>query len=170
MRNLLLVSVLLITFAFKSDCIWKGEEATWGDFTYVVSFRFQQHQADDREVVCGGSIITEHFIVTSAFCAKSLDDEKLFTYVGSIDLTQGGKNFTIDEIRIHEEYNATTQANDIAVIRTAKPIELSPGKITKIRLPTVDHPAKGGIKANVSGYGQIIETPEVSYISSITFI
>lgn len=173
MRSLLFIPVLLIIFAFKSDCIWKGKEAKLGDFTYIATFRYRGRPPLYSPVECSGSILNDHYILTSAWCAVKIDIDDMYTYIGSIDLTKRGMNYTIEEIIVHEKYNRTPyySLNDIAVVRTVETIKFAPGKVTTVKLTRKDR-TEGGIKANVSGYDHIsfktIRTVDVMFIF-ITF-
>lgn len=67
--------------------------------------------------------------------------------------TQRSINLTVEEIIVHENFGAKTNAYDIALVRTAETIEFSSGKVTKIKLPTTNHSAKGGVEADILGFG-----------------
>lgn len=97
MSGLLLVPVLLIIFVFQSDCVWNGKEATIGDFIYL-SFRIRNPalEPNKRIVECGGSILSEYWILASGACGNNIKSRNLLIYLGSIDLTQGCFYFTVD--------------------------------------------------------------------------
>lgn len=58
-----------VGFPFKiDDRIFGGQEAAVGQFPYQVSLRFLMEPASGFVHVCGGSIITNRFVLTAAHC------------------------------------------------------------------------------------------------------
>nr|AAH56804.1 F10 protein [Danio rerio] len=80
---------------------------------------------------CGGTILTEHFILSAAHCMN--ESLSIRVVVGEYDtLVPEGREAThdVDEILIHKNYQPDTYHNDIALIKLSKPI-----KFTKYIIP-----------------------------------
>ncbi|XP_054157944.1 chymotrypsin-like protease CTRL-1 [Oppia nitens] len=113
-----------------TDRIVGGINANLGEFPWQVSM---QRQPGSRKHFCGGSIISEHWILTAAHCVESMK----YTYtpgsirivLGTVDWrnTQSGspQMIAISRIVVHDGWNRNTGQNDIALLQTAEPIQFS---------------------------------------------
>lgn len=133
----------------KNPRIVGGENATAGQFPYQVSLRTYF----DRRHFCGGSIISDRFILTAAHCTLGVNGEPeyVFAVVGALYRTRDGVEIQLEKISAHAEWSNVRFINDIAVIKTAKKIVFS-DTIKPIALPTQS------IEANkqviLSGFGR----------------
>lgn len=79
---------------------------------------------------CGGSLISELFVLTAAHCSKADRVSPSIVRLGDLNLKI--KENALDEIDVpiekfisHEDYNAETRENDIAIIKMAKTVKFS---------------------------------------------
>lgn len=114
--------------------IINGMNATEGEFSYYAQLTVilsEQPLADGGILVrtgyCGGSVIDNQHILTAAHCSKG-DHKKVEVTLGIYDIADKNsqQKHSIKSFETHDEFNATTLDNDIAIITLADPITLTP--------------------------------------------
>ncbi|EAT35961.1 AAEL011917-PA [Aedes aegypti] len=106
----------------KSGRIAGGIDAEEGQFPYQVSLRTASNNAH----FCGGSVLNNRWIITAASCAQGKEPAGISVMAGSKSLTRGGSIHPVDRIIVHPNFDVTTLANDVAVMRVRVPFMLSP--------------------------------------------
>ncbi|XP_059129471.1 serine protease 55 isoform X1 [Peromyscus eremicus] len=97
-----------------------GQEAEVGEFPWQVSIR------EMRQHLCGGSIISEWWILTVAHCFYSeISPEGLTVIVGTNDLTTSPKELQVSSIIRHKNFQRYNMDNDIALLLLATPIKFN---------------------------------------------
>ncbi|XP_063918631.1 brachyurin-like [Zophobas morio] len=145
--------------------IINGENATLGQFPWQVGVDLG---FNDTIWFCGGSIISEYWILTAAHC---LDRAELaYVYVGTVDLVMVPEVILSSEFILHEEYNANTLANDIGLIKLR--VNLSFNTIIA-PIALASEPLEGGEEVVVSGFGVTADgedgvNPFLNYITVTT--
>nr|AWU67090.1 putative trypsin [Crangon crangon] len=149
----------------KSTRIVGGKDALPGELPYQisiqdVSFGFPFH-------FCGGSIVSEKWVLTAAHCFDKMDlstPEYVQVVAGEHNLVEmefWEQTIGVDEIRIHEKYDKWTVSNDIALLKLAQSIRYDEYS-QPIILPSKDHLASGN--CIVSGWGATEEEGDPSDI------
>ncbi|XP_030376380.1 chymotrypsin-1 [Scaptodrosophila lebanonensis] len=118
----------------------------WAPYQVSIMNTFGEH-------VCGGSIISEHWILTAAHCLEwPIKYLKIVT--GTNDWTKPGAEYLVDEAKKHCLHDKPMYHNDIALIHTATPIvfdeRTQPAKLASNRKAL-----KAGDKLTLSGWGSI---------------
>lgn len=112
-----------------SNRIFGGHEAEMGQFPYQVSVRFWYNGTVIPQ--CGGSIITNRFVLTAAHCYGTYVPLSSFHIVVGAHRNQTGNDgvtYNITRFIIHEDYYTRSTPrkvvirNDIGLIETAMPI------------------------------------------------
>ncbi|XP_020808966.1 brachyurin-like [Drosophila serrata] len=127
-----------------------GNYAYIGQIPYQVGITFDYGSSSG---FCGGSIISNEWILTAAHCTDNADSATI--YAGSILLNTGVKRTASSQnIKQHSDYNEDSLVNDIALIMLSQALEFGP-TIGKVGLPPLTGPydTYEDQTARVSGWG-----------------
>ena len=104
-----------------------GVDALVNSFPWMVSMRMMKNNTLHGHI-CAGSIISATHILTSAHCVNNLSNDTVLIAVVGIHLRDDVSNYavqnsyTINAIKIHQEYDQSTSHNDIALLTLSKSI------------------------------------------------
>jgi secreted trypsin-like serine protease len=139
-----------------SDMIVGGEPAQSGEWPWQVRL---YEGSDDAWGFCGGSLIASRWILTAAHCVPNRS--KVSVGFGNIRLDKH-KRLSSSGIYVHPKYDPQAQANDIALIKLSKPVDLGKG-VTKISLAdNAFYKASLGKQAFVTGWGQLLDEEKLN--------
>ena len=116
------------------------------------------HIVDDFDAhFCGGSIISDRWILTAAHCLIGKNAADVDVLAGVTTLGQAGSTrISVQQMVNHPSFNAATFENDIALLRLSTPLTLSNANTQMIALP-YDQVAStwpaASTSAVVSGWG-----------------
>ncbi|KAI8441972.1 hypothetical protein MSG28_005642 [Choristoneura fumiferana] len=103
--------------------------------------------------VCGGTIIHDMFVLTSAHCVRnSIKPRKVIIGADRLKADDDKVVIGVKEEFCHENYHPDPETNDICLLKLYKPIPFGP-KIAKVDLPSQDFQIPGGLLVNVTGWG-----------------
>jgi secreted trypsin-like serine protease len=97
---------------------------------------------------CGGSIISDVYILTAAHCLQNVTASRLTVVHGSV-FVHGGRKEQVSKIILHKNY--TPFIDDIALLKLKKPLKFD--KFTKPILLRLD-PVPAVSTVIISGFGQ----------------
>ncbi|XP_065221065.1 venom protease-like [Planococcus citri] len=116
----------------KEEKITGGRNATLGDWPWMVAVGYRTASNPGPLFRCGGSLISDRWVVTAAHCVQNTGSLTLTTArVGDLDLdeynTDGASptDIAVDQIIAHPEYKASPVVNDIALLRLKNPVTFS---------------------------------------------
>lgn len=91
---------------------------------------------------CGGSLISDRFVLTAAHCNASLNTKPTFVRLGEHDLSKNSgneKDYEIEDFIQHPDYNIALKINDIALIKLKKPVVFNKTSIFPACLDQIDN-------------------------------
>ncbi|GJQ67470.1 hypothetical protein Trydic_g8308 [Trypoxylus dichotomus] len=145
-----------------SSRIIGGSPAAVGQFPWQVAVYFV---VGSSTYFCGGSIISNQWVLTAAHCAQGASQFTL--YFGGVTLAdqEDGRlsQYTSTAI-VHEGYSSSSLNNDIALIQLSQPLTFN-DRIQPVTLPQRGDVVGAGVPVTVSGWGRTSD--DSPYISSV---
>uniref|UniRef100_A0A1V1FKM4 Putative serine protease 64 isoform A n=1 Tax=Reticulitermes speratus TaxID=60591 RepID=A0A1V1FKM4_9NEOP len=143
---------------FKNDTksepdhrITNGEPAKRGQFPWQVAIII------DLNSFCGGSLISDTWVLTAAHCTNN--SSIFIVSLGTVQLSDPDSGSVVQVALnsiVHSEYNNITLNNDIALIRLPVPVDFSL-YISSVRLPSRSQLTTDfvGQTVRISGWGRM---------------
>ncbi|XP_044265437.1 uncharacterized protein LOC123011852 [Tribolium madens] len=129
------------------DKIVNGNKTGLFEFPWMALLSYQTDNGPS--FLCGGTIINEKYILTAAHCVTNIKHKLIGVRVGEHDIRTNTdceeeegeeicappvQDLSIEKVIFHEQYNLSTHANDIALIRVS-PINLTLENSRPVCLP-----------------------------------
>ncbi|XP_012287573.1 serine protease snake [Orussus abietinus] len=139
----------------KTPLIVGGEKATPAEFPHQAVIGFGS--GTDKAWDCGGSIISESYILTAAHCLESSEgNPAAVVRVGLTNLKSPESTMQerkVMEKIIHPDYRLPSKYNDMALLKLEKPLLLD-HNVRPACLEVEAETSKYGNKAVASGFGK----------------
>ncbi|XP_069476464.1 chymotrypsinogen 2-like [Ambystoma mexicanum] len=128
--------------------IVNGEEAIPGSWPWQVSL-----QQSSGFHFCGGSLISEQWVVTAAHCSVTKYHRVVLGEHDRGSSAEAIKSIAVGQVFTHPQWNSQTINNDIALIKLATPVTFS-ATIQPVCLAGVGDSYPGGEVCVTSGWGK----------------
>ena len=146
------------------DYIYNGEDVEDGEVPWQAAVMSKR---GTTEILGGGTVVGRRHVITAAHVVHQLDKDDFYLLLGSNGIGMyKGFYVTIEEIKIHPEYNNDSLENDIAVLVVSKNIEwnhyLYRSFVRPACLPAIGSSINDFMdqKGTVSGWGKTNSTDD----------
>lgn len=114
----------------NGERIINGSTARPGQFPYyMVSLRnfgrFCPNCTTGWRHSCGGSLISNRWVISAAQCTITTSPRSVRTFVGAHHFFNDGRGYEVDRVVSHPRYNQVGVRNDISLLRTSIAIQFS---------------------------------------------
>ncbi|KAG4067468.1 hypothetical protein HA402_003292 [Bradysia odoriphaga] len=99
---------------------------------------------------CGGSIVSNRYVVTTAMCTLGRALNGVRVVVGTVTLNAGGATHTSSNITFHPAFNRETLENDLSLVFTATAIAFT---VNVQAVPLSANIIGGNVAVQISGWG-----------------
>ncbi|PVD37433.1 hypothetical protein C0Q70_00023 [Pomacea canaliculata] len=115
-----------------------------------------------NNIVCGGAILTEHLVITAAHCFHGHPQASLYYIMAGksklLEYESWQQMTFIDQIIMHEGFNASSYENDIALVRVKTPFTLQTPTVRPVCFPASTHTLPAGTLCYLAGFGDTLGT------------
>lgn len=138
----------------EDDRIIGGSTAKPNQFPHIISLRGRRdlNGTDVFRHRCGGSILSDRWIITAAHCTQGnfTNASNLVVVVGAHHIVNDGETYQVQKIINHDDYSKYSVENDIAVLQTSEAIQFNDA-VQPIALR--GQYVEGGSESIISGWG-----------------
>ncbi|MEO0795066.1 MAG: serine protease [Verrucomicrobiota bacterium] len=130
--------------------IINGRNASPGEYPFMVGLLQSAISDNHAAFFCGGSLIDPEYILTAAHCVDGFNASQIDVWVGSHQLSTGGRRIPVSEIIIHPGwFGDVGLGDDVAILKLSEPVT----DIQPIGLVEDESWQRDGLIARAIGWG-----------------
>jgi secreted trypsin-like serine protease len=138
----------------STELIVGGRPARAGQYPFMVGLVRADQPDTFQAQFCGGTLINETTVLTSALCLDGETPETLEVFVGASNLQDpAGERIPVASFLVHPKFDPLTFEADIALVTLARPANLSRRDFAK--LATSDAGDYERARGTVLGWGKV---------------
>jgi len=146
----------------------RATRITGGSETEVNEYPWMAFVSTKRGSMCGGSLISEEWVITAAHCVSTDRPEDVRVDLGQHDLYSATEAVLVRkdvaEVQIHPDWNSRTVSHDLALLRLDIPVDFSEvSHVRPICIPTGSRNFEG-YSAKVAGWGKTSSSASTSRV------
>jgi transmembrane serine protease 11D len=134
-----------------------GEQVSFSDFPWQVALVQGRFPDPQRSQFCGGSVISNQWVLTAAHCVDNSivrkDPARVDVVAGTAIYAAGGERLKVAEIIVHPQNDRTTNDFDFALLRLSAPVTMG----QPIAPAAADTQVAPDSVAWVTGWGATVE-------------
>ncbi|CAH1365742.1 brachyurin-like [Tenebrio molitor] len=147
--------------------IINGEEAALGQIPWQAGLYFLGNNI--TYWFCGGSVISEEWILTAAHCLVEVQEGYAFTGLVDLNNLDVGVSTDASYFVLHPNYNATTLDNDIGLVKIKVPLKFDENQAP---IALSEDFLEDGTDVTLSGWGVLndegdTETANLNYVNLV---
>ncbi|XP_060800742.1 trypsin-1-like [Amyelois transitella] len=128
-------------------------EIIGGDEVDIKQYPFQAGVFYSDDFYCGGSIISEEYIITCGYCVASNDTKDYQIKVGTTHLSEGGTVYNVSALIYHPYFVLEELDYNVALVRTTGKMKIDGTTVKPVQLANSDSVLKPGDNIVVTGWG-----------------
>ncbi|XP_047546045.1 CLIP domain-containing serine protease B9-like [Vanessa atalanta] len=148
----------------KSSDVMKSDNKIVGGYnTTIQDVPYQVYlllQMGTDYYQCGGSIISERYVLTAAHCLTGIT--RIYIRAGSTLADSGGTQYNTSRYRQHPFYNPMNSDYDVGIINVPNGMTLDGVNTRAVPLPKAGTKINNGTNVLVTGWGDTTENGQVS--------
>jgi secreted trypsin-like serine protease len=147
--------------------IINGEEAALGQIPWQAGLYFLGNNI--TYWFCGGSVISQEWILTAAHCLVEVQEGYAFTGLVDLNNLDVGVSTDVSYFVLHPNYNATTLDNDIGLVKIKVPLKFDENQAP---IALSEDFLEDGTDVTLSGWGVLndegdTETANLNYVNLV---
>ena len=119
----------------RESKILKGAKTEPNEYPWMVGL-YSKH---DKSLFCGGTLISDRWVLTAAHCLKNDEPEEIGVLLGAHDINDANerniKNVGVKNITVHPNYDNKTKRNDFALLKLSEHLSFSSPSVPSSILP-----------------------------------
>ena len=144
-------------YSFDSASMVGGTDAEEGVHPFHVGLMLKLYSDNYQNQFCGGTLVADRFVVTSADCSTFIKDaaREVEVIAGTKQLDGSGQRIAVTRVHVHPDYDRSTMDYNVAVWELASPVTRASFATLASTAPTTP-----GAPLRVTGWGTLNRLPK----------